>query len=439
MSDDVKLTLGSDLPTDSAVQMAEVAKATEVEKPMTAAKEVQPTFTPQEQQMINDFSKKIDVTDTNLVFAYGSSAQQQIASFSDSALKNVQAKDLGEVGNMISGLVAELKGFTVDEDERGGLFGLFKRHIDKLAVLKNRYDSAEVNVNKIVDALEAHQVQLLKDIATLDQLYEQNLKYFKELSMYIEAGKKRIADVRATDLIAARDKAQKSGLPEDAQAANDLEAKIDRFEKKIYDLELTRNISIQMAPQIRLLQNSNQMMAEKIQSSLVNTIPLWKSQMVMAMGIAHTQSAMEAQKQVTDLTNDLLKRNADMLHQATIETAKESERGIVDIETLKATNEKLIQTMDEVLDIQAQGKQKRAEAEKELAAIEQQLKNKLLEVRDTPTTPAAAPKAIQPDPSIEPNAASPAPSAPMADDSTVSNGTVTLTLDPNVNKAPTDL
>ncbi len=439
MSDDVKLTTGSDLPTAEAVQMAEVAKATDTEKLMTQAKDVAPTFTPQQRQMIDDFSNKIDVTDTNLVFAYGSSAQQQIASFSDSALKNVQAKDLGEVGNMISGLVAELKGFTVDEDERGGLFGLFKRHIDKLAVLKNRYDSAEVNVNKIVDALEAHQVQLLKDIATLDQLYEQNLKYFKELSMYIEAGKKRIADVRATDLIAARKKAQESGLPEDAQAANDLEAKIDRFEKKIYDLELTRNISIQMAPQIRLLQNSNQMMAEKIQSSLVNTIPLWKSQMVMAMGIAHTQSAMEAQKQVTDLTNDLLKRNADMLHQATIETAKESERGIVDIETLKATNEKLIQTMDEVLDIQAQGKQKRAEAEKELASIEQQLKNKLLEVRDTPAAAAPAPKAIVPDPSIEPGVAPTAPSAPKPDDHAVSDGTITLTLDPNANKAPTDL
>ncbi|MDL2206281.1 toxic anion resistance protein [Eubacteriales bacterium OttesenSCG-928-N13] len=412
--------------TAAVAQVAQAAQSSADEsllgdRSMTSAQDVQNNFTPQEQQMINEFSKKIDVTDSNLVFAYGASAQQQIASFSDSALKNVQTKDLGEVGDMITGLVSELKGFSIDDDQKvGGFLGLFKRNVDKLTQLKNKFDSAETNVNKITDGLEQHQVQLLKDIATLDQLYEENLKYFKELSMYIEAGKKRIVDVKATDLVAARDKATKSGLPEDAQAANDLANKIDRFEKKIYDLELTRNISIQMAPQIRLLQNSNQLMAEKIQSSLVNTIPLWKSQMVMAMGLAHTQSAMDAQREVTDLTNQLLKKNADMLHTATVETAKESERGIVDIETLKETNAKLIQTMDEVLDIQQKGKEQRAQAEQELANIESQLKAKLMEVRtDTPAPAPAAPAAP---------AAAPAQPAANPDG-------ITLTLTPDV-KAP---
>ena len=391
MADEIKLTLGDEAPAATAMAVAEQPKPVVLEQP----EDKLASFSPQEQQTIKDFSKKIDVTDTNLVFVYGATAQQQIASFSDSALKSVQTKDLGEVGNMISGLVTELKGFAVDDDDedRGGFFGLFKKPVDKLMNMKAKFDSAEVNVNKIIGALETHQVQLLKDIATLDQLYEQNLRYFKELSMYIEAGKLRIAEVRGTDLVAARAKAQQSGLPEDAQAANDLAAKIDRFEKKVFDLELTRNISVQMAPQIRLLQNSNQMMAEKIQSSLVNTIPLWKSQMVMAMGISHTQSAMEAQREVSNFTNSLLRKNADMLHQATVETAKESERGIVDIETLKMTNRKLIETMDEVLDIQAQGKQKRAEAEKELAQIERELKAKLLEVRDSANKPADTSKA----------------------------------------------
>ena len=397
MADEIKLTLGGEPPMAAAAQEAPtqvaVAEAPKVLPEAPKPQEALANFSPQEQQMITEFSKKIDVTDTNLVFVYGASAQQQIASFSDSALKSVQTKDLGEIGNMITGLVTELKGFAVEDEDKGGggLFGLFKRPVDKLATIKIRYDSAEVNVNKIISALETHQIQLLKDIATLDQLYEQNLRYFKELSMYIEAGRLRIAEVRAADLAAARTKAQQSGLPEDAQAANDLAAKIDRFEKKIYDLELTRNISVQMAPQIRLLQNSNQVMAEKIQSSLVNTIPLWKSQMVMAMGISHTQSAMEAQREVSDFTNELLRKNATMLHQATVETAKESERGIVDIETLKMTNQKLIQTMDEVLDIQAQGKQKRAEAERELAQIERELKAKLLEVRDAKPTPPSTP------------------------------------------------
>ncbi len=367
-SSGIRLTLG----TEQAAQAAQSAPEPEMLKPR---------FTREEQQMIDEFSKKIDVTDTNLVFTYGASAQQQIASFSDSALKNVKTRDLGEVGDMIGELVTELRGFTADDEDDKGIFGFFKKHVDKISRMKARYDDAEVNVNKIVSALEQHQIQLLKDIATLDQLYEQNLNYFKELSMYIEAGKMRVAQVRETDLAQARARAQSSGLPEDAQAANDLAAKIDRFEKKIHDLELTRNISIQMAPQIRLLQNSNQLMAEKIQSSLVNTIPLWKSQMVMALGIQHTQSAMEAQRDVTNLTNELLKKNAEILHTATVETARESERGIVDIQTLKQTNERLIQTMDEVLTIQQQGREQRRAAEAELANIERELRAKLMETR----------------------------------------------------------
>lgn len=351
------------------------------EKPVPTPEEVISAFTPEETEMITEFSKKIDVTDPNLVFSYGASAQQKIATFSDSALKNVQTRDLGQVGDMIGGLVSELRNFADPDENNKGIFGFFKKNVDKLTQLKIRYDTAEINVNKIIAGLEAHQIQLLKDIATLDQLYEENLHYFKELSMYIEAGKRRLAEVRATDLVAAQERAKRSGLPEDAQAANDLAAKCERFEKKIFDLELTRNISIQMAPQIRLLQNSNQLMAEKIQSSLVNTIPLWKSQMVLAMGMHHSQNAMEAQRAVTDLTNSLLKRNAEALHMATVETAKESERGIIDIETLVQTNEKLISTMDEVLTIQQQGREKRRAAEKELANIENQLKAKLLEIR----------------------------------------------------------
>jgi uncharacterized protein YaaN involved in tellurite resistance len=373
----ITLTLGAKEPTPPEVAkvIAESAKA------VPDADEVRDKFTPEEEAMIREFSKKIDVTDANLVFSYGANAQQQIASFSDSALKNVKTKDLGEVGDMIAGLVTELKGFTIDEKE-GGFFAFFKRNVDKLTMLKNRYDEAEVNVGKIVSGLEAHQVQLLKDIATLDQLYAENLRYFKELSMYIAAGKLRLKDFRANELEAARQKAQTSGLPEDAQYANDMAAQADRFEKKIHDLELTRNVSLQMAPQIRMLQNSNQLMAEKIQSSLVNTIPLWKSQMVLALGLQHTQEAMEAQRAVTDLTNQLLRDNADRLHQATVETAKESERGIVDIETLQMTNQKLIDTMDEVLTIQQEGREKRRQAEASLAEIEKQLKAKLLEVRN---------------------------------------------------------
>ncbi len=381
MADEIKLTLGVPQAPNAAETVAEaaaeeqaVAQQVQVD---AAAKQV---FSPEEQKMIDDFSKQIDIRDSNLVFAYGASAQQNIAQFSDSALKNVQTKDLDEVGDMITGLVKQLKGFSTDEEEGNRFTKWFRKQKDQLTELKARYTDAETNVNKICEGLEKHQIQMLKDIAMLDKLYEQNLHYFKELSMYIAAGKKRLEEFRANDLAQAVAKAEASKLPEDAQAAKDLADKADRFEKKIYDLELTRNISIQMAPQIRLVQSSNQMMAEKIQTSLVNTIPLWKSQMVLALGVAHTQSAMEAQRAVSDLTNQLLTKNAQKLKMATVESAKESERGIVDIETLTKTNQMLMDTMDEVLTIQKDGKQRRAEAEKELSNIEDQLRKKILEI-----------------------------------------------------------
>jgi uncharacterized protein YaaN involved in tellurite resistance len=378
MSDEIKLTL---TPASAPADIPASVPA-DVPAPMQPVEAVEePRFSPEEIAQIDEFSKSIDVKDSNLVFSYGANAQKSIAEFSDSALKNIKTKDLDEVGDMIAGLVGELKGFSANDDERKGLFGWFKKQTDKLELLKTRYDAAEVNVNRITEGLETHQMQLLKDIAMLDRLYDQNLKYFKELSMYIAAGKQRLQDVRATDLKAAYDKAEQSGLPEDAQAAKDLGEKCDRFEKKIYDLDLTRNISIQMAPQIRLIQSSNQLMAEKIQTSIVNTIPLWKSQMVLALGIAHTQSAMEAQRAVTDLTNDLLKKNAEKLKTATVESAKEAERGIVDIETLNQTNQMLIQTMDEVLTIQKEGREKRRAAEAQLRTIEGELRQKLLEIR----------------------------------------------------------
>ena len=370
---EIKLTLGDELDTSVVEGLVEA-------KPVQQG-DVQPVYTPEELKMIEEFSQKINIADTNLVFKYGVGVQQNIANFSDSALASVRSKDLGEVGDMISGLVTELRGFSDDDkNQRGGIFGFAKKKVDQLALLKARYDTAEANVTKISNALEEHQVQLLKDAVTLDQLYEMNLTYFKELSMYIEAGKRRLVEVRATDVAAAKRRAELSGLPEDAQAANDLAAKCDRFEKKIYDLELTRNISIQMAPQIRLIQNNDQLMAEKIQTSLVNTIPLWKSQMVLALGLAHSKSALEAQRAVSDITNEMLIKNAELLKTSTIETAKESERGIVDIATLTQTNQTLISTMDEVLKIQREGRQQRLDAEKELMNIEGQLKAKLLEI-----------------------------------------------------------
>ena len=381
MADEIKLTLGVPQAPNATEAVAEAAAEEQaVAQQVQADAAAKQVFSPEEQKMIDDFSKQIDIRDSNLVFAYGASAQQNIAQFSDSALKNVQTKDLDEVGDMITGLVKQLKGFSTDEEEGNRFTKWFRKQKDQLTELKARYTDAETNVNKICEGLEKHQIQMFKDIAMLDKLYEQNLHYFKELSMYIAAGKKRLEEFRANDLAQAVAKAEASKLPEDAQAAKDLADKADRFEKKIYDLELTRNISIQMAPQIRLVQSSNQMMAEKIQTSLVNTIPLWKSQMVLALGVAHTQSAMEAQRAVSDLTNQLLTKNAQKLKMATVESAKESERGIVDIETLTKTNQMLMDTMDEVLTIQKDGKQRRAEAEKELSNIEDQLRKKILEI-----------------------------------------------------------
>jgi len=382
MSDGIKLTLNPVVaPAAAAVAEAAVQEAEAIVAQVEADAAQKQQFSEEEQHMIDEFSKQIDVTDSNLVFSYGAAAQQNISQFSDAALKNVKTKDLDTIGDQIANLVAELRDFEPDEGEGKGLFGFFKKQRSNIETMKARYDDTEVNVNRIIEALETHQIQLLKDIAMLDHLYEENLKYFKELSMYIAAGKLRLEAFRANELQQAYDKAQASGLPEDAQAAKDLADKADRFEKKLYDLELTRNISVQMAPQIRMIQSSNQLMAEKIQTSIVNTIPLWKSQMVMALGIAHTQKAMEAQKSVTDLTNELLHKNAEKLHMASVETAREAERGIIDIETLKETNRMLIDTMDEVLSIQQAGKEKRRNAEAELAAIEAELRNKLLEIR----------------------------------------------------------
>ncbi len=338
-------------------------------------------LTEAERRTVEDFSKKIDITESSTVLEYGSAAQKKISDFSDSALKNVRTKDLGEIGNLLSDLVVELK--TTDEKEDKGFFGnLFKKGQDSVVKYKARYDKAEANVDKIAAVLEDHQITLLKDIALLDQLYERNAQNTKELSMYIIAGKKKLQEVRENDLPALVKKAQDSGLPEDSQAANDLAQACDRFEKKLYDLELTRQISIQMAPQIRLIQNNDTLMTQKIQSTLVNTIPLWKNQIVLALGISHSREALEAEREVTNMTNDLLKKNAETLHQATVETTRESERGIVDIETLQHTNEELIATLDEVLAIQRDGHEKRQAAEAELVRIENQLNEKLLQINE---------------------------------------------------------
>lgn len=337
-------------------------------------------LSPEERKMVDDFVNQIDLSKSNLVLQYGVGAQKKIADFSESALNNVKTKDLGEIGEMLSGVVTELKSFDSEEEGKGFL-GFFKKSSNKLTAMRAKYDKAEVNINKICDVLEKHQIQLLKDIAMLDKMYELNKKYFKELSMYILAGKKKLAKVQSEELPALIEKAAASGLPEDAQAVNDLTAICNRFEKKIHDLELTRMISIQMAPQIRLVQGNDTMMAEKIQSTIVNTIPLWKSQMVLALGIAHSSQAAKAQREVTNMTNELLRKNAETLKMATIDIAKESERGIVDMETLRITNESLISTLDEVMRIQEEGRQKRKEAEIELSRIEGELKNKLLELR----------------------------------------------------------
>ena len=339
----------------------------------------EPNLTPEEQKMVDDFAAKIDLDNSSQILRYGAGAQKKMADFSETALENVRTKDLGEIGDMLSGVVVELRGFEEEEDNKG-LFGFLKKSANKTTALKARYDKASVNIERICTALESHQVRLLKDVAMLDKLYDMNKAYFKELSMYLLAGKKKLEQTRSVELLALQEKAARTGLPEDAQAASDLSALCNRFEKKLYDLELTRTISIQMAPQLRLVQNNDTQMAEKIQSTLMNTIPLWKSQMALSLGIAHSQQALKAQKEVTDMTNMLLRKNAETLKMATIETARESERGIVDMETLRMTNESLISTLDEVMRIQQEGRQKRAEAENELRRIEGDLKNKLLQM-----------------------------------------------------------
>ena len=337
-------------------------------------------LTEEEKKMVDDFSSQIDLHNTNGILQYGAGTQKKMADFSEAALNNVRTKDLGEVGDMLTNVVTELKSFETEEEEKG-FFSFLKKPANKITNMKAKYEKAEVNVDRICQVLEGHQVQLMKDVAMLDKMYEQNLVYFKELSMYILAGKKKLNLVRNTELVQLVEKAKLSGLPEDAQAAKDLEGLCNRFEKKIHDLELTRMISIQTAPQIRLVQNSDTMMVEKIQSTVVNTIPLWKSQMVLALGVEHASQASQAQRQVTDMTNQLLRKNAEVLKMASVESAKESERGVVDLETLQNTNAALISTLDEVMQIQADGRAKRQAAEVELRKMEDELKNKLLEIR----------------------------------------------------------
>ena len=370
------------LTLDSAAQTAQEAQQAEEQKrDANAVKLDESMLSEAERKMVDEFSRKIDITDSNLVLQYGAAAQKNIAAFSESALNNVRTKDLGEVGEALSSLVVELKDFGQDEEEKGGIFGFFRKKKNELEAMKASYAKAEANVDKIVKVLENHQVTLMKDIAMLDQMYDLNTKYYKELTMYIIAGKKRLEYVRTHDLEELRKKAAETGAQEDAQAYNDYANLCARFEKKLHDLELTRMISIQMGPQTRLLQNNDTQMLEKIQSSLVNTIPLWKSQMVLALGLEHGRQATAAQTAVTNMTNDLLKKNAEMLKMGTVETAREAERSVVDIQTLQHTNEQLISTLDEVMKIQTEGAQKRKEAEQELGRIEGELKQKLLELR----------------------------------------------------------
>ena len=357
------------------------AKVVEEAKKATPATVEDTPLSSEEKKMVDDFAEKIDITNSQMVLQYGAASQKKLSDFSDTALSRVRTKDMGETGKLITDLIGELQGFdATEESSQKGIFGFFKKKANDLEELKVKYDKADVNVERIKAQLEDHQVVLMKDIAMLDKMYQLNLVYFKELSMYILAGRKKLQQVRDTDLKAAQEKAQRTGLPEDAQAARDLADQCDRFEKKLYDLELTRNISIQMGPQIRLIQSNDTMMAEKIQTTIVNTIPLWKNQMVLALGMAHSQQAMQAERAVTDATNELLKKNAATLKQGTIEIAKESERGVVDIETLKQTNQQLISTLDELNKIRADGKAKRAAAEQELGRIEGELKQKLLEI-----------------------------------------------------------
>ena len=384
MSDELKDFSTTPTLTFDVPLQAESASPAASAGTVPAEKAQDPAFsennlTQEELQMVENFSRQIDISNSQAILQYGVGTQKKMADFSETALKNVRTKDMGEVGQMLSSLVTELKSFDVEENEKG-LRGFFKKSANKTTALKAKYAKVEVNVNQVCASLESHQQVLLKDIALLDKMYEVNLTYFKELSMYILAGKKKLQEVREGELKAAVEKAQRSNLPEDAQAAKDLENKCERFEKKIHDLELTRVISIQTAPQIRLVQNNDTLMAEKIQSTIVNTIPLWKSQMVLALGIEHSNQAAKVQREVTDMTNELLRKNAEVLKTATIETAKESERGIVDIETLKHTNETLISTFDEVMRIQSEGREKRQAAEGEMRRIENELREKLLQI-----------------------------------------------------------
>lgn len=383
MSEEMKSfdAFADEMPVPTLTLEPEIEPSLPVEEPVKEpeVKVEEPKLTPQEQKMVDDFAKQIDLTNSNLILQYGASTQKKMADFSEAALSNVETQELGEAGDLILNLVQELKGFD-DQEEEKGFLGFFKKNANKISAMKAKYAKAEVNVNRIVESLEKHQVRLMKDTATLDKMYALNLNYYKELSMYILAGKKKLNEVRSTQLKELMDKAQASGLPEDAQAAKDLDSMCNRFEKKIHDLDLTRMISIQTAPQIRLVQNNDTMMVEKIQTTLVNTIPLWKSQMVLALGLANSQQAIQAQRAVTDMTNELLKKNAAALKMGTIEAARESERGIVDIETLQQTNRSLIETLDDVLKIQSEGRQKRAAAEEELGKLEGELKQKLLEI-----------------------------------------------------------
>ena len=366
------------LEPDLGAPKAEIAAEPEAE---AVKKEMEQTvLSPEEQQMVDSFAKKIDIENTNQILQYGAGTQKKMADFSDAALENVRTQDLGEVGDLITQVVGELRDFDAAEEEKGFL-GFFKKQGSKIENMKNRYAKAEVNVQKITTSLQDHQMRLMKDSAVLEKMYAQNLNYYKELTMYILAGKQKLQEVRAGKLKDLEAKAAASGLPEEAQEAKDLDSKCNRFEKKLHDLELTRTISLQTAPQIRLVQNNDTLMVEKIQTTIVNTIPLWKSQMVLALGIAHSTEAAQAQRQVTDLTNELLKKNAEALHLASTETAKESERGIVDIETLKQTNQELIATLDDVMNIQKEGRAKRAQAELEMRKMEEDLKNKLLEIQ----------------------------------------------------------
>jgi len=371
------LSFGAEAQTAEA-PAAEAAQAAPEAEQSNGNIALEAQLSAEELKQVDEFSKQIDISNTTGVMNYGVGTQKKLADFSEKAIENVRTKDMGEVGNMITNLVTELKGFEIEEDEKG-IRALFKKSANKFEGMKAKYAKAEVNVQTIANELEKHQVTLLKDVDVLDKMYDLNLNYYKELTMYILAGKKRLEEERNTTLVELQKKAEQSGLPEDAEAAKDFANKCDRFEKKLYDLELTRTIAMQTGPQIRMVQSSDTMMAEKIQSTIVNTIPLWKNQMVIAMGIEHATQAARAEREVNDMTNNLLRKNADALKVATIESAKEAERGIVDIETLKHTNESLISTLDEVLKIQTEGKAKRREAEAELAQIENQLKDKLIE------------------------------------------------------------